>query len=158
MYGAARGRAVFWRAAERSTSAAETRWRAISPGWSERAAAFADDPRAANLVGIKPGRMTGNWRDSEQGLGRGRYAYDINAALVPAALEAAAKLHESGLLETYLDGAQRRMLAQAGERARVWTSRAPALFEVEVPARQAREAVARYAKQIGVDDERAVDA
>jgi hypothetical protein len=125
---------------------------------AERAAAFAADPRAANLVGIKPGRMTGNWRDSEQGLGRGRYAYDINAALVPAALEAAAKLHESGLLETYLDGAQRRLLAQAGERARVWTLRAPALFEVELPVSQAREAVARYAKEIGVDDERAVDA
>jgi hypothetical protein len=124
----------------------------------ERAAAFAADPRAANLVGIKPGRMTGNWRDSELGLGRGRYAYDINAALVPAALEAAAKLHASGLLEPYLDDAQRRMLGQAGERAGVWTSRAPVLFEVEVPVSQARKAVARYAKEIGVDDERAVDA
>ena len=58
----------------------------------ERAAAFAADPRATNLVGIKPGRMTGNWRDSEQGLGRGRYPYDVNAALVPAALDAAARL------------------------------------------------------------------
>jgi hypothetical protein len=125
---------------------------------AERAEAFAADPRAANLVGIKAGRMTGDWRDSEQGLGHGRYAYDINAALVPAALEAAAKLHASGLLESYLDGAQRRMLARAGERARVWTLRAPALFEVEVPASQAREAVARYAKEIGVDEERAVDA
>ena len=37
----------------------------------ERAASFAEDPRALNLVGIKPGRMTGNWRDSEQGLGQG---------------------------------------------------------------------------------------
>jgi len=105
----------------------------------ERAADFAANPRATHLVGIKPGRMTGNWRDSETGLGRGRYAYDINAALVPAALEAAARLHGSGLLETYLDGTQRRLLQQAGERARVWTLRAPALFEVEVPAAQARE-------------------
>ena len=58
----------------------------------ERAAPFAEDPRALNLVGIKAGRMTGNWRDSEQGLGKGRYAYDVNAALVPAALDAAARL------------------------------------------------------------------
>ena len=56
----------------------------------KRAAPFAADPRAGNLVSIKAGRMTGNWRDSEQGLGRGRYPYDVNAALVPAALVAAA--------------------------------------------------------------------
>ncbi len=125
---------------------------------AERAAEFAADPRAANLVGIKPGRMTGDWRDSEQGLGRGRYAYDINAALVPAALEAAAKLLESGLLETDLDGAQRHVLAQVGEQSRVWTLRAAALFEVGIPVSEARQGVARYAKEIGVDDERAVDA
>ncbi len=71
-----------------------------------------------NLVGIKAGRMTGNWRDSEQGLGRGRYAYDVNAALVPAALEAAARLADSGLLDDYLDAAQRRTLSRARTQAR----------------------------------------
>jgi len=91
----------------------------------ERAAAFADDPRATNLVEIKPGRMTGNWRDSELGLGTGRYAYDVNAALVPAALAAAARLAECGQLDEYLDASQRRTLAQAGPRARVWAARAP---------------------------------
>jgi hypothetical protein len=123
----------------------------------QRAAAFADDPRAANLVGIQAGRMTGNWRDSEQGLGRGRYAYDINAALVPAALEAAARLHESGVLPG-LDAAQRRTLDRARDRAATWSRRAPPLFEVEVPAPQARAAVTRYARDIAVDAERAVDA
>ena len=58
----------------------------------ESAAPFAKVPSVLNLVGIKPGRMTGNWRDSEQGLGKGRFAYDVNAALVPAALEATARL------------------------------------------------------------------
>ena len=92
----ARGRAHSWRAkGADAASDAAPRWRAISPGWSNARAAFASDPRATNLVGIKPGRMTGNWRDSEQGLGRGRYPYDVNAALVPAALDAAARLVES---------------------------------------------------------------
>ena len=86
--------------------------------------------------------MTGNWRDSEQGLGRGRYAYDVNAALVPAALEAAARLAESGLLDEYLDAGQRRMLAQAGPRARVWSARAPSFFAVDVPAARARADIA----------------
>jgi hypothetical protein len=37
----------------------------------ERTAAFAANPTATNLVRIKPGRRTGQWRDSEEGLGRG---------------------------------------------------------------------------------------
>jgi hypothetical protein len=124
----------------------------------ERAAAFAADPRSTNLVGIKPGRMTGNWRDSEQGLGRGRYAYDVNAALVPAALAAAARLAEGGLLDEYLDDGQRHILAQAGPRARVWAARAASLFAVEVPVATARAGIAAYAKAIGVDGERALHA
>jgi hypothetical protein len=117
----------------------------------ERAAAFADAPLFQNLVGIKAGRMTGNWRDSEQGLGRGRYAYDVNAALVPAALGAAARFAQSGVLDTFVDAGQRRKLARAAQYSRVWTARAPSLFAVDVPAARAREAVAAYAKEIGVD-------
>jgi len=122
----------------------------------ERAAAFADDPRATNLVEIKPGRMTGNWRDSELGLGTGRYAYDVNAALVPAALAAAARLAECGQLDEYLDASQRRTLAQAGPRARVWAARAPSYFAIEVPASRARADISAYAREIGVDGERAL--
>jgi len=124
----------------------------------ERAAPFAAEPSAANLVGVKAGRNTGNWRDSEQGLGGGRYPYDVNAALVPAALGAAARLAESGLLGKYLDAGQRGVLAAAGERARIWSTRAPPLFEVDVPAAEARTAMAAYAKEIGVEGEGAVRA
>ena len=124
----------------------------------ERAAAFAKEPRATNLVGIKPGRMTGNWRDSEQGLGRGRYAYDVNAALVPAALAAAARLAEGGLLDEHLSASQRQTLAQAGPRARVWAARASSFFAVDVPAAQARADITAYAQEIGVDGERALRA
>jgi len=122
----------------------------------ERAAPFAEDPRALNLVGIKAGRMTGQWRDSEQGLGRGRYAYDVNAALVPAALDAAARLVDSGLLDSYLDADQRRRLMQARARARVWMERAPAFFAVGISAMRARQAISDYAKDIGVGAERAL--
>ncbi|HTU66143.1 MAG TPA: hypothetical protein VMF52_09345 [Steroidobacteraceae bacterium] len=117
----------------------------------QRAAPFAAEPRATNLVGIKAGRSTGEWRDSEQGLGGGRFAYDVNAALVPAALESAARLAESGLLDRWLDEAGRRTLARALEYSKVWTARAPQLFEVEIAAAQARAAVAAYAGEAGVD-------
>lgn len=116
-----------------------------------RATPFASDPRAANLVGIKAGRMTGNWRDSEQGLGRGRYPYDVNAALVPAALEAATRLIESGLLDDYLEDEQRQSLSGAHAVARVWAAKAPELFDVTVPAGEARDRIRAYAREIAVE-------
>jgi hypothetical protein len=122
----------------------------------ERAAPFAAQPSATNLVGIKTGRMTGNWRDSEQGLAGGRYPYDVNAALVPAALDAAARLAGSGLLEPYLDAERRRVLAPARDRARIWATHAASLFEVDVATADARAAVAAYAQEIGVDGGRAL--
>jgi hypothetical protein len=121
----------------------------------ERTAAFADAPRFQNLVGIKAGRMTGNWRDSEQGLGRGRYAYDVNAALVPAALDAAARFAQAGVLDAYVDAGQRRTLARATQYSRVWVAQAPPLFAVDVPAAQARAGIDAYAKEIGVDGAKA---
>ncbi|EQD41278.1 lipoprotein, partial [mine drainage metagenome] len=54
----------------------------------ESASAFAHRPEVAHLIGLKPGMSAGDWRDSNAGLGGGHYPYDVNAALVPAALEA----------------------------------------------------------------------
>jgi hypothetical protein len=117
----------------------------------ERTAAFAADPKPANLVGIKEGRMTGQWRDSEEGLGRGRYAYDVNAVFVPAALEAIDRLVKSGLIDTYLTDAQRRTLQQAGTQHDVWSRKAPPMFVVTLPAKQARDQITAYAAAVGVD-------
>lgn len=117
----------------------------------ERTAAFAADPKTANLVGIKDGRMTGQWRDSEEGLGRGRYAYDVNAVFVPAALDATDRLLKSGLLDSYLTDAQRRTLQQASAQHDVWSRKAPPLFIVKLSAEQARDRVTAYASSVGVD-------
>ena len=111
---------------------------------------FAARPVAANLVAIHPGRLTGEWRDSEEGLGRGRYAYDVNAALVPAALEAAATLLAAGLLDGHLTPADRQALARAEAAATTWRTRAPPLFRVVTAAADARAKVAAYAGTLGV--------
>lgn len=116
----------------------------------ESARAFADDPVATHLVSLKPGISVGNWRDSEDGLGGGRYPYDVNAVLVPAALEAIARFLEAGLLDPYLDEAGRHALGEAGRLAATWRSKAPALFQVELPAAQAREAIQAEAAAAGV--------
>jgi hypothetical protein len=116
-----------------------------------RTAAFARDPRVANLVGLQDGRNTGNWRDSEQGLGQGRYAYDINAALVPAALDAAARFIDSRLLDEWLGAQQRRTAGAVRAAAGTWAERAPAFFAVDVPRARARTALLDYTKAAGVD-------
>lgn len=125
---------------------------------TERTAAFASQPRYDNLVGIKEGRMTGQWRDSEEGLGRGRYAYDVNAVFVPAALDAIDRLVKSGLLDPYLSADQRAMLQRASVQSQVWSMQAPPLFAVTIPVEQARTSISTYAAALGVDAAKALDA
>jgi hypothetical protein len=119
---------------------------------------FAREPTWRHLVSLKAGETAGNWRDSDAGLGGGRYPYDVNGALVPAALEAIARLHASGVLKPHLDGSSRRALAEAGAIAAVWEREAPRLFEVQRPVSVARVEVESYARSIGVDPRAALAA
>ncbi|TLY86699.1 MAG: hypothetical protein E6K35_07875 [Gammaproteobacteria bacterium] len=109
------------------------------------ASAFAADPSTAHLIGLKSGFSVGEWRDSEDGIGRGRYPYDVDAVLVPAALEAAAQLNDSGLLSPYLNAADRALFARAPQMASVWRAKAPQLFDVAIPRKQAGGAIEAYA-------------
>ena len=70
---------------------------------ADSAQAFAATPEPRNLVSIKTGRKTGQWRDSEDGLADGRYAYDVNAVFVPAALSAIGRFRDEGLLAPLRD-------------------------------------------------------
>jgi hypothetical protein len=115
------------------------------------ASAFAAAPQASHLIGLKPGFQVGDWRDSETGLGGGRYPYDVNAVLVPAALDAAAELTASGLLSPYLSQDDRALFMRAGQMAQVWRAQAPALFDVSVPHRAATAAIEAYATAQGID-------
>lgn len=115
------------------------------------AAPFARDPGWRRLISLKPGESVGNWRDSNSGLGGGRFPYDVNGVLVPAALEAAAKLRASGLLLLYLDKAGDAAIADAAAMAETWQREAPAMFDVVLDAGAARKEVAAYARRIDID-------
>jgi hypothetical protein len=115
----------------------------------ESARPFAADPRWENLIALQPGKLNGQWRDSHEGIGGGRYAYDVNAVLVPAALDSAARIAASGIL-TGLRPQDVALLAEADQLAQIWRARAPALFRISTPSRQARQAVAAYATSLGV--------
>ena len=124
----------------------------------DHARAFAAAPSAEHLLAIRAGRMTGQWRDSEEGLGRGRYPYDVNAVFVPAALDATARLLRAGLLDRYLTAQDRAALGEAERMARVWHARAPDLFRMTIPAVAATPRIRAYAASLGIPAEPALTA
>lgn len=124
----------------------------------KEAAPFAAEPSASRLIAIKDGFMAGQWRDSDEGLGRGRYAYDVNAALVPAALDAADQLLRAGLLNPYLTADDRKTFAKAGAMAKVWHDRAALFFRIEYTPEEARQRIEAYAASVGVPPAPAIKA
>jgi hypothetical protein len=116
----------------------------------QAAARFASDPRAPNLIALKPGFDAGQWRDSNDGLGGGRFPYDVNAVFVPAALEAAGRFFESRLLDPYLDSADRELFSQAKVMAGTWRDKAGPLFDVNVPNTTARHDITGYAASLKI--------
>jgi hypothetical protein len=116
------------------------------------AARFADDPRAPNLIALKPGFDAGQWRDSNDGLGGGRFPYDVNAVFAPATLEAAGRFFESGLLDSYLDSTDRELFSHAKAMAGTWRAKAGPLFDVSVPSATARHDISDYAASLKIAD------
>ena len=80
-----------------------------------------------NLIALKEGVPVGQWRDSNDGLGGGRYPYDVNTALMPAALRAIAELARTGAFEKE-DG----WGDIADKRAEVWETLTFDFFNVEL--------------------------
>lgn len=107
---------------------------------------YARRPGIDTLIHLREGHVTGDWRDSADGLGGGVVSYNVNAVLVPAALRAIAALHASGLLAPYLaDDATAAGLAQ------LWERQVPAYFAVQRDAAAARAGVRRCARELGID-------
>ncbi len=118
----------------------------------QAAAKFADDPRAQNLIALKPGFDAGQWRDSNDGLGGGRFPYDVNAVFVPAALQAAGRFFASGMLDSYLDSAERGLFSHAAAMAETWRIKAGPIFDVSVPNATAQQDISDYAASLKIPD------
>jgi hypothetical protein len=125
---------------------------------AQSAQAFGRKPQPANLISLKPGINVGQWRDSEDGLGGGRYPYDVNVVFVPAAMAAIERFVLSGALQPYLDREQRQVLADAGRMSVVWAREAPKLFRVQVSDADARRQIAAYSAELGVSPAPALSA
>ncbi|HEY7929416.1 MAG TPA: hypothetical protein VID71_05355 [Steroidobacteraceae bacterium] len=118
----------------------------------QRTRAFATDPGALHLIGLKPGQRAGDWRDSDDGLDGGRYPFDVNVVLVPAALQATQRLLGSGLLRAYLSGGDAALLARAGPQWRTWNEAAAPLFRIELARSAALARLHDYAHRLGMQD------
>ncbi len=91
--------------------------------------AFFQDPIYTNLVHLKDGETTGQWRDSEYGLGGGSYPFDVNVALVPGALRGLSEIYDNEHLEFFSP----KTAALMDKIFRVWNEKAEPLFEVRIP-------------------------
>lgn len=79
-----------------------------------------------NLIALEDGCPVGQWRDSDDGLGGGRYPYDVNTALMPAALRAIAELGRAGALDSLY------AWSIADELAEVWETSSLEFFNVKL--------------------------
>lgn len=122
------------------------------------AAPFARSGRWQDLVAIKDGRLAGQWRDSDDGIGGGRYPYDVNAVLMPAALSAIGRMQDAGLLDPFMSQADRTALRGVDGLAATWRASAAGLFALSYSARTAAPAIRGYARSLGVPAEPALAA
>jgi hypothetical protein len=109
--------------------------------------AFALNPIFQNLIRLKPGHTTGQWRDSEIGLGGGVYPFDVNAAIVPGTLQVLSEVYGDHQNEFYDAGMARTLQ----EMTQVWSNNVLPLYMVKVSAPQVREAAASFMKVLGFD-------
>ena len=126
-----------------------------------KTARYSDCPSIENLVAILPGELTGNWRDSPEGLGYGKFPFDVNGALIPAALDSSIRLIRSGLLNFYCAGNSdgfdaEEMLEKLKRQRSAWNS-AVKLFELIIPAGDAGKRAARYAEYLGLPYKEAIE-
>ncbi|KAF2222250.1 glycogen debranching enzyme [Elsinoe ampelina] len=106
-------------------------------------APFATSPTRENLLRLKEGEVVGEWRDSTYGLGGGRIPYDVNTALVPAALRSIAALSRASNGTIFAQHPDWSTLAD--EYAQVWEDSTLAFFEVTVPAAEAISRIENFA-------------
>jgi hypothetical protein len=105
-------------------------------------APFASSPGGqikGNLIHLKEGQVVGEWRDSEFGIGGGRVPYDVNTALVPAALHAISQLSSAGLFPTHPGWAD-----TANQYAQVWETQTLPFFQVALEEEEAKTLVQSY--------------
>ncbi|KAH0843248.1 glycogen debranching enzyme [Fonsecaea pedrosoi] len=102
-------------------------------------AAFAQNQTSTNLIHLKSDQIVGQWRDSTYGLGGGRIPFDVNTALVPAALRAIGQLARTpGVFPNNSNVNTTSWRTLADSRAQIWEENTLQFFETNITASTAR--------------------
>lgn len=84
-----------------------------------------------NLAHLKNGQIVGQWRDSTYGIGGGRIPFDVNTALMPAALRAIASLSKAN---SSIFPSHPNWSTLADNYAQVWEDHTLPFFQIDVPS------------------------
>ena len=107
-------------------------------------AAFAQNQAVGNLIHLKSSEIVGQWRDSTYGLGGGRIPFDVNTALVPAALRAIGQLARTpGVFPNSTNTTSWSTVADS--RAQIWDENTLRFFERNITASTARSRIQNFA-------------
>ena len=106
-------------------------------------AAFEKHQDVANLLHLKQGQPVGQWRDSNTGIANGRIPFDVNNALVPAALYAISNMAKiPGVYPN--NSVTRDWACQARDRAKIWEDGTLRFFRFNVSVDRAISLVQEY--------------
>ncbi|GFZ48643.1 hypothetical protein JCM24511_06392 [Saitozyma sp. JCM 24511] len=105
---------------------------------------FATSPTKENLVPIRDPTV-GDWRDSNTGLGYGIYPFDVETALIPAALRAIAQLSSAGVIPANYS-------TNASNYADVWEQQSAPFFEVSISPSAAQSSLENYVQKANLSD------
>ncbi|KAF4442447.1 hypothetical protein F53441_11733 [Fusarium austroafricanum] len=109
-------------------------------------AAFEKDQSVKNLIQLRKDEMVGQWRDSGYGLANGRIPFDVNCALVPAALYAISNLAKTeGVYPN--NSVTKDWSSVAAKRAKIWEDHTLPLFQYNVSIDTATSRLEDYVKQ-----------
>ncbi|KAL5359442.1 hypothetical protein BJX96DRAFT_183768 [Aspergillus floccosus] len=119
-------------------------WGQLSVTNAERvirlATPFVQNRRKEDLIHLREGQVVGQWRDSTFGIGGGRIPFDVNTALMPAALRSIAALARNHIFK------EKDWATVADEYAQIWEDETLKFFQVTVPENEARKRVDDYTK------------
>lgn len=108
---------------------------------------FYKDASYNNMIALLPDALTGEWRDSHEGLGYGRYPYNINAVFVPESLRAISQLMKHAVIAKSLNKADFTDIDAVYD---TWYHKAPQHFLVSYSQEDVQTRVKAYAAESAV--------
>ena len=100
--------------------------------------------KVQNLAHLKSDQIVGQWRDSTYGIGGGRIPFDVNTALMPAALRAIASLSR---FNSSIFPSHPKWSTLADSYALVWETHTLPFFEINLSPSKAKSRLQTFTKK-----------